>query len=138
MLFKDDTIFYDSTNDYKNLVDIDLDTSNIKKKPVRFFYIFINLRNITSAIYKYTSDLNNFIGISNNTNSFNKDTNITKYNFRNTLSKIMKFSEHLFTYYIKTPPYPGCITIAMLIICIISNYLNISLIYIFFYSKKAY
>ena len=72
-------------NDYKNLVGIDLDTSNIKQKPAKFLYSF-NL--VSKGKYEYrefVQILNNFIGSSgvydnplffNINNYLNKDQNI--------------------------------------------------------------
>ena len=86
-------------NDYKNLVGIDLDTSNIKQKPAKFLYSF-NL--VSKGKYEYrefVQILNNFIGPSgvydnplffNINNYLNKDQNI--FYFPQTLSKYMKFS----------------------------------------------
>ena len=50
-------------NDFKNLVDIDLDESNIKQKPVKYLYSF---KSINLGKYKKSSDLsdvlNDFVG----------------------------------------------------------------------------
>ena len=48
-------------NDYKNLIGIDLDTSNIKQKPAKFFYFFDN---VWKKNREYAQILNNFIGSS--------------------------------------------------------------------------
>ena len=49
-------------NDYKNFVDIDLDKSNIKNKPAKFFYSFGNIYRGNYGYKEYAEVLNNFIG----------------------------------------------------------------------------
>ena len=56
-------------NDYKNLVDIDLDKSNIKQKPAKLYYCFTHFSTEKYNYTEYTSLLNNFIGSSNNHNN---------------------------------------------------------------------
>ena len=118
------TIDFIIVNDYKN---IDLDTSNIKKKPVKFFYTFKNVRNIRNAKEKYTSDLNNFFGISDNNsnplffninNYIKKKANTRAYYSSEQISNYMKFSAHLFTYHFMLY---SLIDHIMLIICVILN-----------------
>ena len=125
-------------NDYKNLVDIDLDTSNIKQKPAKFYYLFDNVRQINNAVNQYTLDLNNFLGISSDNytnpllfdinNYMNKNTNTSKSYFGNNLSRYMKFSDHLFTYYLRNPLYGSCIDHSIIAILLVSNICIISFI----------
>ena len=115
-------------NDYKNLVGIDLDTSNIKQKPAKFLYSF-NL--VSKGKYEYrefVQTLNNFIGSSgvydnplffNINNYLNKDQNI--FYFPQTLSKYMKFSDHFFTYHLKNPLGPTCVDIFFIIMTMFLN-----------------
>ena len=56
------SIVFTLINDFKSLEDIDLDTSNIKQKPVNFYYIYDNVKKIENAVVRYTADLNNFLG----------------------------------------------------------------------------
>ena len=49
-------------NDYKNLVDIDLNGSNIRGKPVKCIYSFENVH--FGCDEKYIEKLNEFIGVS--------------------------------------------------------------------------
>ena len=53
-------------NDYKNLKDIDLDTSNIKKEPAKFYYTYSDINRGKYGEKQLTDDLNNFIGSSEN------------------------------------------------------------------------
>ena len=110
-------------NDYKNLVDIDLDTSNIKKKPAIFYYTFNNLRNIRDAQNRYTSDLFNLIGERKYTNNFSS-------------KKYMKFSDHLFVYHFRKPAMFSKIDIIMLIICLISNCYIIIAVFNYLHEKS--
>ena len=86
-------------NDYKNLVGIDLDESNIKQKPAKIFYFF---NNIDIGKYDYiqlTNVLNNFIGSSGEySNPLFFDINFyikkNEYKYRyDCISHYMKFSE---------------------------------------------
>ena len=86
-------------NDYKNLVGIDLETSNIKKKPAKFFYSFNDVWRGNYSETQFAQVLNNFIGHSGNYDNplyfninkyLNKDQNI--FYFSQILSKYMKFS----------------------------------------------
>ena len=89
-------------NDYKKLEVIDLDISNIKKRPVKFNYTFNNIRNIRNAKNVYSSDLNKFLVISSdnyenqllfNINKYmqNDNSNTIKYYFGKVLSNIRQF-----------------------------------------------
>ena len=134
-------------NDYKNLVDIDLDKSAIKQKPAKFFYTYDNITNRTNAEDRYTLELNNFIGKSsenyenplffNINNYMNKNTN--SRNFSHELSKYMKFSEHLFTYHFHSPKIFSCIGVILFVFSFISNLFVVPSIHIFlFVFQKLY
>ena len=110
-------------NDYKNLVDIDLDASNIKQKPAKLFYSFNYMRKGNYDHTQFAQILNNFIGNSGfydnpllfNINRFlHKDQGI--FYFSEDLSKYMKFSEHLFTYHLKYPLGLSCADIFFIVI----------------------
>ena len=90
---------------------IDLDTSNIKQKPAKFFYSF-NFISIGNYGYKhFTQVLNNFIG--------NYDSHIN-------LSEYMNFSDHCFTYHLKAPLGPSWVDIIFNIITVLINFSTIS------------
>ena len=133
-------------NDFKNLVDIDLDVSSIKKKPAKFYYTYDNVRNIRVAVNQYTIDLNNFLGISSNNyenplyfdiNKYmNKNTNERIFFFGAPLSKYMKFSDHFFTFHFKHPSNCSCFDIGFFISFLLSNFCTISLVFIFLTDPK--
>ena len=134
-------------NDYKNLVDIDLDKSAIKQKPAKFFYTYDNITNRTNAEDRYTLELNNFIGKSsenyenplffNINNYMNKNTNSRNFSYE--LSKYMKFSEHLFTYHFHSPKIFSCIGVTLFVFSFISNLFVVPSIHIFlFVFQKLY
>ena len=134
-------------NDYKNLVDIDLDKSAIKQKPAKFFYTYDNITNRTNAEDRYTLELNNFIGKSsenyenplffNINNYMNKNTNSRNFSYE--LSKYMKFSEHLFTYHFHSPKIFSCIGVILFVFSFISNLFVVPSIHIFlFVFQKLY
>ena len=133
-------------NDYKNLVDIDLDTSNIKQKPANFFYRFHCLKHIENAEKKYTADLNNFLGLSSDNYSNPLLFNIHNYMEKkaNTemllinedyLSQYMKFSEHLFTFHFRSLLQYTYIDVAKYVISILFNCLAVVLTSILYYIK---
>ena len=133
-----ESILFTIINDYKNLVDIDLDTSNIKQKPAKFYYTFDNVRNIRNAERRYTSDLNNFLGISDNYsnplffnlyNYIKKIKNTNKFFLPGDLSKYMKFSEHLFTYHFNSPSNNSCVDFVIFSIGVALNLIAISLVF---------
>ena len=108
-------------NDYTNLIDIDLDTSNIKKKPATFYYTFNNVRTIRNAENEYTYELNNFLGIhGGNAN----------------MSKNMRFSDHLFTYHFRTPGSCSWVDIGILATFFISNFFTLSAVFSLLYEKS--
>jgi len=120
-------------NDYKNLVDIDLDTSNIKQKPAKFFYSFSNISIGNYGYKQFAKVLNNFIGHSDNydnplffnINKYLKKTHVIYY-FSQVLSKYMKFSDHCFTYHLKHPLGSSCVDIIFIIISVLINFVTIS------------
>lgn len=93
-------------NDYKNLVGLDLNESNIKQKPVKCIY---NFKSPRLGNYNYTQTdiaLNDFVGSSKNyknpllfdINTYLEESKKIKPDFRIKM-KYIKFSEHFFTYY---------------------------------------
>ena len=112
-------------NDYKNLVGIDLDTTNIKQKPAKFFYSF---KNISTGKYNYTGftqALKNFIGsstIHENSLFFNNN----EYLSETDLSNYMKFSGHFSTLHLKNPLKTSCFGICFIIIALFVNLITIS------------
>ena len=131
--FYSDNIFgFLIINDYKNLVGIDLDESNIKRKPAKFIYSFssINFGNYNQE--KFIKVLNEFIGASIkyknplffNIHNYLKDKK-DKFYSSTKLQKYMKFSEHFFTYHLR---YPFSHSIALLIIITMTIFVDIFLI----------
>ena len=117
-----DSIVFTIINDFKNLVDIDLDKSNIKLKPSNFYYIY-NFKEIEDAVDRYTADLNNFLGISYDNYENPLYFNIDKYMNKNTdkriyyssfLSNYMKLYEHFFTFHIMDPLGYSCFNLKFL------------------------
>ena len=49
-------------NDFKNLVDIDLDESNIKQKPAKYLYCFDNISLGKYSRLRLIDYLNDFVG----------------------------------------------------------------------------
>jgi len=102
-----DHIFYTLLiiNDFKNLVGIDLDKSNIKQTPAKYLYCFdtISLENYSRR--RLIKHLNKFVGYTRhyknplffNINQYlQKEQKINKNEF----SSCMKFSDHFFSYYL--------------------------------------
>ena len=116
-------------NDYKNLVGIDLDTSNIKQKPAKFFYSFNNISLGNYSHTQFAQVLNNFIGHSHYYDNplffniykyLNKTQNIIY--FSQFLSKYMKFSDHFFTYHLENPLGLSCVDVIFIIIALLINF----------------
>ena len=119
-------------NDYKNLVGIDLDTSNIKQKPAKFFYSFNNPSRGNYDHTQFTQILNNLIGNSgvyDNPLLFNINKYLNKpqttFNFFQELSKYMKFSDHLFTFHLRNPLAYTCVDLIIIIFTFLTNICNI-------------
>jgi len=119
-------------NDYKNLVGIDLDESNIKKKPAKFVYSFSNISLGKNSYRHYAKMLNNFVGSPRNYQNplfFNIYKYLQKkpviFHFSSIVSKYMKFYDHFFIYNINNPF--GKSVIFIIIFC-----LTVSLDMIFF------
>ena len=115
-------------NDYKNLVGIDLDKSNIKQKPAKFFYSFDEVYRGKYDEIEFAQVLNNFIGSSGNYDNplffdINKYLNKVQNKFFNdhSLSEYMKFSDHCFTYHLKKPVESSCIDSIFIFISILIN-----------------
>ena len=94
-------------NDY-NIVDIDLDKSNIKQKPAKFLYYFIFVILGKYKNEQFKKNLNDFVGSSidyKNLISLDINTDL-KNEGRNKnheqVSKYIRFSEHFSSYYIKS------------------------------------
>ena len=120
-------------NDYQNLVGLDLDASNIRQKPAKFFYSFDNVWKGRYNCIEYAQVLNNFIGSSGNYDNpllfdinkcLNKGQKI--FFFNQSLSKYMKFSDHCFTYHLKNPLGLTCVDIVFIIITIFINFCTIA------------
>ena len=103
-------------NNYKDLKDIDLKTSNIKQRPADLFYYYNNLKDNTD-----NNLLNDFVGSPRQFNNpllfdivkymNNKGDSNHLYNIPsigNQLSKLMRFNDHFFTYYFASPLEKRC------------------------------
>ena len=97
-------------NDYKNLIGIELDESNIKKKPSKFVYSFSNISLGKNSYRHYIKMLNNFVGSPRNYQNplfFNIYTYLQKkpiiFHFSSIVSKYMKFYDHFSIYNINNP-----------------------------------
>ena len=106
-------------NDYKNLVGIDLDESNIKRKPAKFMYSFSMVSLGNYSYEKFNKVLNNFVGSSKkyknplffDIHNYLENQKDKFYSSRY-LGNYMKFSEHFFTYHPKSPfPIPATLII---------------------------
>ena len=122
-------------NDYKNLVDIDLNESNIKQKPVKCIYTF---KDPVLGKYNYKQfekALNDFVGSSPNyknplsfdINSYLEDKKIKLYDIQKV--KYVKFSEHFFSYYLK-----GYINIVSNFSCIDTTFIALAIIFNFWFT----
>ena len=121
-------------NNYKNLLGIDLDNSDIKSKAAKIFYSFNKIGEGKYGYKKLNEDLNNFVEASgDNPLTFNiknymiktKDTNESF--FSNKLSNYMKFSDNFFVYHLINPFNTTCIDKTFKVIIFVSNYIFISL-----------
>ena len=88
-------------NDYKNLVDIDLNESNIRRKPVKCIYSFEKVH--FEFDDDYMAKLNEFVGVSKDCSlfSFNINSYLADKNLKLDTVKSFKynyFSEHFFSY----------------------------------------
>ena len=88
-------------NDYKNLVDIDLNESNIRRKPVKCIYSFEKVH--FGCDDDYIVKLNEFVGVSKDCSlfSFNINSYLVDNNLKLDTVKSFKynyFSEHFFSY----------------------------------------
>ena len=95
-------------NTFKNLSDIDLDTSNIRNNPPKIYYIFKNIN--INRDYSFKGKLNEFINVQKdiitpvffNITSYmnNQNNQLSKYYFYgNQFSQYMKMCDHFFSYY---------------------------------------
>ena len=89
---------------FKNLCDIDLDISNIQKKPVKIFYLIKNIK-YEENINK--ESLNRFIGVppdvKNPIIEFNTGISIPDIDEEFKIKKFIKISDNFFSYYFKEP-----------------------------------
>ena len=128
-----DTISYKLfiINDYKNLVDIDLDENIIKNKQLKCIYTFDSLSLGKYGYQELDKVLNDFVGSSSDyKNPLLFDINIylkekkIKLDYWG-LRKYVKFSDHLFIYYLKgynMNCHLPCIDITFLFITGILNF----------------
>ena len=86
-------------NDHKNLRDIDLDTSNIRKKPAKFYYFFQNLNTGKDSSIQFTEKINNFIN-PNKINQYplNMERNLNHFCCKIYLRDSIKFSDNFYTF----------------------------------------
>jgi len=91
-------------NDFKSLVGIDLDESNIKQKPAKYLYCFDNISLGRYSISRLTEVLNDFIGSPRNYKNpliFNINKYLNKKKRKNYKPfSYMKFSDYFFTYHL--------------------------------------
>ena len=132
-------------NDYKNLMDIDLDASNIKKKPAKLFYSFKGVKFWNYSSIEYAQVLNNFIGssgIDDNPLFFNIDEYLNKSQnnlYSNPkLSNYMKFSDYFFTFHLCNPLQTSRFGNCCKIIAILVNLYIISAAVFVLVNKKVY
>ena len=94
-------------NDYHNLIDIDLDTSNIKHKPAKFYYFFDHIGTTRNYSYNtFAEELNKFIGSDeNNKNPLISQIESYIKNNPNILNEYMKFSDNYSTVNILYPSF---------------------------------
>ncbi len=113
-------------NDYKNLVGIDLNSSNIKRKPAKFYYKFSGIY-LKYGVQESTNELNRFLrGSTDFKNPFHFD--VRKYmkkvygNISYIISnRYVKLNDNFFIYHFKDPLGCSCVSIIMIIISIIFN-----------------
>ena len=128
VIHNNDTRLY-IINDYKNLLGIDLNESNIKQKPAKFLYSFTNISTGNYTSEQFTKVLNNFIDSDDDNYSnplfFNINAYLNKsqttFNLSQPLSKYMKFSDHFFTYHFKYPLDPFTCDFIYTLLAIILN-----------------
>ena len=114
-------------NNNKNLLEIDLDKSNIKSKPANVFYYF---KDIGFGKYEYeqlNDDLNKFVGASGD-----KDT--SELFLSDDLGGCMKLSDNYFTFYFRDPLSTSCFNRLFIFLTILSNLIFINLGGFFFIS----
>jgi len=103
-------------NDFKNLVGIDLDESNIKQRPAKYLYCFDNYSLFRYKSLELSDNLNDFVGSPRDYKNplfFNINKYLKKrkrYNYGS--SSYMKFSDHFFIYHFigefNTSSLSGC------------------------------
>ena len=121
-------------NNYKNLVGINLDRSDIKQKPAKLIYRFNNITNSNYNAKQLKTDLNKFIGNKNYYYKNPLDFNISNYMLKNDNNislfegQYIKFHENFFTYHFVNPIKYTVFGIFMTVLFIISNIVIIFLI----------
>ena len=107
-------------NNYKNLVGIDLDNSDIRQKPAKFLYYFENITNSKYNINKLENDLYDFIEI--NKYSFSRDPGYYRIGGSTYEGK---FNENFFTFHILNPINASCFDCLIITLSVILNSANI-------------
>ena len=113
-------------NDYKNLVGIDLNSSNIKTKPAKFYYKFSGI-SPKHGFQESTNELNQFLrGSTDFKNPFH--FNIRNYMKKdngniifNLSSRYVKLNDNFFIYHFEDPLGCSCVSIIMIVISVIFN-----------------
>ena len=94
-------------NDYRNLLNIDSDERNIKKKPVECLYSFGSVKTGNHSLLEFYNILNDFVDSPRDyknpflfdINSYLKDKK--KISNNHTGRKFLKYSDHFFSYHLK-------------------------------------
>ncbi len=110
-------------NDYKNLVGIDLNKSDIRQRPAKFYYKFFDINNPKDDSLDLKNELNQFLrGSSDFENPFHCDLRKYIKAYIPTSGRYVKLNDNFFIYYFKDPLGCSCIRIVMIIISIIVNF----------------
>ena len=121
---------------FKNLCEIDLDSSNILKKPIKIFYLIKNIK-YEENINKEA--LNRFIGappdVKNPIIELKTGTSIADIDEEFKLKKYIKISENFFSYYFKEPFLEDS-TFILFLFCVNFICIILLLLYIFEVDKK--
>ena len=120
-------------NDYKNLVDIDLDGSNIKKKPAKCIYSFGNVMTGKYNCKEFSQVLNDFVGSPRDYKNpflFDINTHLKGQTIQlnnNAGRKYLKYSDHFFSYHLKILKADSCnlscVAISFMMIAFCTNFL---------------
>ena len=112
---------------------MDLDTSNIKRKPIKIYYKFKGITQPKIGDKKFTDELNTFISdTSKYENPLTVDVrsceNIENNRLFFPINNYIKFHEHLFVYYFQDPFDPTSLDFITYIFIFLSNVIIINLI----------